>query len=299
MSETNNTNAVSPTFAFFGTDDFSALVLERLAGCGYLPGLAITAPDRPQGRSLKMTPPTAKVWANEYGIPVFQPERLSEQVQEKLRETDWDFFLVASYGKIIPEAVLNTPARGSLNIHPSLLPDLRGAAPIQHTILERERAGVSIMKMDAKMDHGSILAKKEITLQDWPPSKRVLEAVTANAGADLLALHLPEYLSGEATLTEQDHDAATYTKKITKTDAEIDLSANPETNLRKIRAFDTNPKPYFFHDRAGTPMRVIITAAHTEKNRLVLDQLIPEGKQEMSRTDFVRGFGEPAPFRES
>src|SRR3989344_7314050 len=144
-------------FVFFGSSEFSVTVLKTLEKQGLLPAVIVTTPDMPKGRTLSVMPPLVKIWGSAKNIPVLQPERLDSGFLAKLREFKFDVFLVASYGKILPQSLLEMPKSGAVNIHPSLLPKFRGATPIQSAILAGETAtGVSLMLMDEKMDHGPI-----------------------------------------------------------------------------------------------------------------------------------------------
>lgn len=285
-------------FAFFGTDDFSVRVCERLAAAGLAPAVVITAPDRPAGRKRELTPPPLKLWAIERGITVLQPEKLTQEFADDLRSRGpWDCFAVASYGRIIPQRVLDIPARGSLNVHPSLLPLLRGASPIESAILgDHKKTGVSIILMDALMDHGPILSQQTYEVAEWP-SRLELEPKLADIGGDMLAKAIIGWVAddGSVVATEQDHDAATFTKKIEKADAEIDLSADPYENFRKVQAYAGWPQAHFYFDKEnGTKIRVIIKAARfegtTTSGALVIERVLPEASHEMSWEDFRRGF---------
>ncbi len=139
------------SFAFFGTDEFSIIVLNELKKADFVPALVVTVPDRPKGRGLKLTPPPAKLWAEENNIPFLQPENLSPS-KFKIPNSKFDVFIVAAYGKILPKTILDIPRCGVLNVHPSLLPLYRGPSPIEAQILDSApEVGVSIMKIDEKM----------------------------------------------------------------------------------------------------------------------------------------------------
>lgn len=145
-------------YAYFGTDGFAVAILDELKKADLLPELIVTNPDKPKGRKLVMTPPEVKVWADENGIKTLQPEKLDEDFINSLKKDEWDLFVVASYGKIIPEEIINLPKHKTLNVHPSLLPLYRGPSPIESAILDDSKeTGVTIMRMDKKMDHGPIL----------------------------------------------------------------------------------------------------------------------------------------------
>ncbi len=310
-------------FAFFGTPDFAVGVLEELEKKSMLPSLIVTAPDKPKGRGLVLTPSPVKVWAEERKIPVLQPESLSSNSSNlsasrpypqaagpdadpasKLLEllSRHDLFIVAAYGKLIPKNILDIPKYGALNVHPSLLPRLRGASPIESAILSEEKTGVTIIQMDGEMDHGPIIAQREKIIKDFrnnPPKATELEKNLAHFGGALLAEVIPEWLSGELRAVPQDHSQATYCKKITKDMGLIDLKEDALKNLRKIRAFDVWPGAYFFADLPGKDekgeIRVKIVDAEIEKEgtaaaeRLRILQVIPGGKKKMAYADFLRG----------
>lgn len=286
-----NTNS---KFIFFGTSEFSVIALETLRGRGLLPEVIVTTPDRPQGRKLIITPPPAKVWAKENGIEVLQFEKLNDEAVETLKNFSAEFYIVASYGKIIPQAILDIPTKGALNIHPSLLPLYRGASPLQSTILaDDSNTGVTIIKMDAQMDHGPIIAKTKVEITNWPPTVIELEHTLAISGTQLLADHLEDYLNGNLEPEEQDHDKATFTKKITKEDGLINIVDQSEENNRKsflkFQAFQGWPGTYFFTDRKGKNIRVAIKDAKFEDGKFIITKVTPEGGKEISYEEFLRG----------
>lgn len=278
-----------PKIAFWGTSSFSIGVLEALKEDGVMPDLIVTASDKPKGRHLTLTPPPIKLWAEQNNIPVLQPEILDDTFIYNLQTTSYELFVVASYGKIIPKRILDIPKHGALNVHPSLLPKLRGASPVQGAILNEDVTGVTIMLIDEKMDHGPIVAQKEISISHWPPKASVLEPMLAHEGGKLLAETIPSWITGKIKAREQEHDIATYTKKFTKEDGLIDLSDDPITNFRKIQAFDVWPRAYFFAERHAKKIRVAITDAELVDEKLVIKKILPEGKKEMLYEDFLRG----------
>ena len=280
-------------FIFFGTPQFAVSVLEELNAAGFAPALIVSAPDKPQGRKLHITPPPVKRWADEHRIATLQFEEIGEVFLNELREENADVFVVAAYGKILPKELLEMPKHGSLNVHPSLLPRLRGASPVQSAILEdaRDAVGVSIMRMDEKMDHGPIVAQAsvEISPEEWPPPARVLEELLAREGGKLLAEILPDWIAGNITPEPQDEAKATFCKKIKKEDGSLDLSADPYQNFLKIRAYEGWPGAYFFSERNGKQVRVKITDAEFKNDALLIKKVIPEGRREMSYSDFLNG----------
>lgn len=284
----------APTIVFFGTPHFATIVADELERAGLTPALVVTAPDAPAGRGRTLTPPAMKTWADERGIPVLQPENLKDTPElAALTNTEWDLFVLASYGKIIPETLLELPTHGTLNVHPSLLPRFRGANPVRAAILADAReTGVTIMLMDEELDHGPIVsaARIELTHEDWPPKARVLEELLATAGGELLAETIPPWIRGELTPEHQEHAAATYTQKTSTQDAQVELDDDPYQNLLKIRAYEGAPGAYFFTERGGRRVRVKITDAEIAPDgSLRLLRVIPEGKREMPYEDFLRG----------
>lgn len=277
---------------FFGTSIFSVEVLEQLKVRGLIPDAIVTTVDKPSGRKLIMTPPPAKVWAIDNNVSVYQFEKLKDEAIEVLKNLNADLFIVASYGKIIPQTILDLPKYGALNVHPSLLPQYRGASPLQTSILEDiKNIGVSIIKMDAEMDHGPIFAMKKVSVENWPVNILELKKILATEGANILMDSLPQYLDGTLKLTEQDHSKATFTKKIVKSDGEINLESDPWKNYLKIQAFFGWPGTFFFTERHGKKIRVKINKASFDKenSKLIIERVTPEGGKEMNYEDFLRG----------
>ncbi|MFZ2303526.1 MAG: methionyl-tRNA formyltransferase [Minisyncoccia bacterium] len=280
--------------AFWGTSRISVIVLEEMAREGLLPSLIVTAPPRQKGRGLEMSPSEVKVWADAHGILTLEPEKLDSEFISKLSNVNCQLFVIASYGKIVPRVVLDLPKHGTLNVHPSLLPKLRGASPVQSAILEEvavgepNDSGVTIMLIDEEVDHGPIVAQQKITVPNWPPKGLELEEMLGTIGGKLLVKTIPLWVAGGITPVEQDHDKATYTKKMTSGSGQIYLDDDPMRMFRKIRAFDSWPRAYFTTTRNGKDMRVVVTKAHLADGKLVLDRVVPEGKKEMPYEDFMR-----------
>jgi len=266
-------------FVFFGTDDFSVSILDELKKADLIPSLIVAAPDRPKGRGLVMTSPETKIWAESRGINVMQPEKLNDSFISNLKAETWNLFIVASYGKIIPQSVLDIPTNGVLNVHPSLLPKWRGASPVEAQILNDDtEVGVTIMLVDDKMDHGPILSQAIVDVPYWPMRGSELQKLSAIEGGRLLAETITDWVDGNIEEQEQDHDTATFSKKIKKEDALLDLKEDAYQNLLKIRAFDIWPRAYFF-DEEGK--RMIITDAEVKDEKLIIKRVIPEGKKEI------------------
>lgn len=285
-------------YAFFGTGPLAESVLAALVRSGFVPTLLVTKPDSPQGRHMQITPPNIKVWAEMKDIPVFQPESLKDIPESSpLHTNTFDVFIVASYGKIIPEDILGLPKKGVLNVHPSLLPKYRGPSPIESALLDGVlTTGVSIMKLDKEMDHGPILVQGALII-DPSATAGTMEVECGMLGGELLVQALPHYLDGTLVPKEQDHSQATVCKKITKDMGEITLSTNAAEVQRKYRALTPWPSLYFFIDHNGRKMRVKVTEVNTAvagSETLtagdVIEKVTPEGKHEMTFEDFKRGY---------
>lgn len=291
MNYPDNTH---PAFAFFGSSRLSVIVLDQLFEQGLMPKFVVTTPDKPIGRKQIITPNVVKQWATNKNIPVYNPAKLDQDFAKQIRDisetTEVQAFLVASYGKIIPTEIIDIPKNKTLNIHPSLLPQYRGPSPLPTAILEdTKNTGVSIMILDREMDHGPIIAQKEITISEWPTYEDFEESM-AEEGAKLFAEILPDWIEGKIAPKEQDHSKASYTKKIIKEDAEIDLNTDPYTNFRKIQAYHEWPQAFFFIDHKNKKLRVKITEASYKDGVLIIQKVIPEGGKEMGYEDFLRGY---------
>jgi len=229
---------------FFGTSEFGSVVLGKLVQAGYKPVLVVTTPDKPAGRNLKLISPPVKILAEQYSLPVAQPEKLGLakfDLQNLAKPSlEPDLFVVASYGEILPREVLDIPKKGTLNVHPSLLPQYRGPSPVHTAILNGDRnTGVTIMLLDEKMDHGPILAQQEfpISNETFP----LLRDKLAELGADLLMKTIPAWVAGSIKAVVQDDSKATYTKIFAKEDGKIDWNKSAEEVERQIRAFTPWP----------------------------------------------------------
>ncbi len=286
---------MKPNFAFFGTDSFSVTVLDCLQQSGLTPSLIITAPDRPAGRGHEMQSPAVKNWAEKNAVPFMQPEKMDVEFVAALSAKTFDVFALASYGKIVPQAVLDIPRRGVLNVHPSLLPKYRGASPIESAMLDDSReTGVTIMLMDSKMDHGPVVAQEKVFFAEWP-SKTKVEEELANLGGHILARVLPQWILGTIEAADQAHESATVTKKISKEDGSVEFAtlfeiANARKNFLKIKALNPWPGAFFFIKHGEKEIRIKILDADFSDNKLIIKRVIPEGRKEMSWSDFEKGF---------
>ncbi len=212
----------------------------------------------------------------------------TKEFPDELTNSEWDFILVCSFGKIVPKAILDLPKFGCINVHPSLLPKFRGPSPYVSAILADERTtGVTVMQMTETMDAGPILAQARIEIDesDWPPKGLLLSEMLFVEGVNLLVEILPALMKGTLTPQYQNESEATFTKKYHDADALIDLT-KPREAFLKIRAFDKNPRAYFITDKGK---RVIVTEASWSNGELVIEKVLPEGKKEMPYADYQRG----------
>ena len=223
---------------FAGTPGFAAVALESLLTAGFDIALVLTQPDRPAGRGLRPRPSAVKELACRHGLPLTQPAKLQEPaIQEQIRKIGATAMVVVAYGLILPAAVLAIPARGCLNVHASLLPRWRGAAPIERALLAGDReTGITIMQMDAGLDTGAILLQDTMAIRDDDTTQTLHDRL-----AQLGARSIVRALRGQLPARAQDESKATYARKISKADALIDWSQSAELICRQVRAF--NPRP--------------------------------------------------------
>ena len=275
--------------AFFGNSEFSSLVLEKMKALGILPNIIITTPDKPKGRKMELAKTPTKIWAEDNSIEYLEAENLKDEgFLEKA--SLYDIYIVASYGKIIPKNLLDMPKYGVLNVHPSLLPKYRGPSPLQEQILNNEKdVGVSVMLVDERVDHGPVLTQKKVEMENWPVGFNKLSKILAEEGAEILSEILPDWIKGKIKAKEQNHNQATFTKKVEKNDGLTDLSANPFKNYLKYLAYEEWPKTFFEITKNNQKKRVLIKKAEWKNGELKILRVIPEGKKEMSYDDFQRG----------
>jgi len=276
-------------FAFFGTPSIASETLEILANNGYVPSIIVTSPDKPAGRGLQITPTPVSVWALKNNIPCLKPEKINQDFINELKKLNIDLFIVVAYGKILPEALINTPKLETINIHYSLLPKWRGASPLEASLLNGDNVtGVSIQQMSFKLDSGPIIGLKEITI-DEKIAKEELRDKLIKLGGDLLCEIIPKIIDKSITPVIQDESIATYCTKINKEDGKIDIiNGNPKENYNKYRAFYGWPGVYFFREMHDKTIRVKIKEAVYEDNQFIIKRVTPEGKKEISYEDFLR-----------
>ncbi|RKX93067.1 MAG: methionyl-tRNA formyltransferase [Spirochaetes bacterium] len=232
--------------AFFGTAGLSKSVLEALYNEKYNISLVITKPDKIRGRGKKLLPTSVKQFALEHNIPVVALEKVNPDFIDLLKEYRIDISLVVAFGQILPAEVIDYPQYGSLNLHASLLPQLRGASPIQSAILfGLKRTGITLQKMKFKMDAGDILAQEEIAiLENWGAED--LLKVVIETSPTFVIKKIPLYLEGKLTPIPQDDSKATYCYSLKKSDGLIDWNTDAVRIVRKILAFNTWPVCYTY-----------------------------------------------------
>ncbi len=239
---------------FAGTPGFAATHLQSILNddCYQLVGV-YTQPDRPAGRGKKITQSPVKSLAIEHNIPVFQPSSLKEsEPQRELAELNADIMVVVAYGLILPQAVLNTPRLGCVNVHGSLLPKWRGAAPIQRAIEAGDvSTGVTVMQMDAGLDTGAMLTISRCDIDSDETSLSLYEKL-AVLGSESLMSTLAKLKAGTAIGIAQDDSLSSYAHKITKSEAQIDWAESATDIDRLIRAFNPAPAAYSLLDRPAT-----------------------------------------------
>lgn len=226
-----------------GSSDFAVPALEKLAeNDAYDVLLAVMQPDRPNARGKnKVIPLPMKQKAQELGIEVYQPENISREGEEKLRALRPDLMVVAAYGQILKKNILDIPAYGTLNIHGSLLPHLRGAAPVHHAIIGGDDvSGVTIMRLDEGMDTGDMLSHAQVPITPTTTAGELHDQL-AELGSDLLIETIPGYISGEIRPQAQDHGAADYADKVDKHTGEVDWERSSRQVLRQINGTDPFP----------------------------------------------------------
>lgn len=238
---------------FMGTPDFSVPILRALAKSEYEIVLVVTQPDRPKGRKRVVTSPPVKQAAVELGLPVFQPERLKNEY-EKILKKNPDLIVTAAYGQLLPKELLDAPPYGCINVHASLLPELRGGAPIHHAIIQgKKETGVTIMYMVEQLDAGDMLTQVEVPIAS-DDHVGILHDKLSEAGTDLLMETLPKLFNGELTPIKQDEEKATFAYNITRDDERIDWTKTNLEVYNQIRGL--HPWPVAFTTYLGKNMKI-------------------------------------------
>lgn len=301
---------------FMGTPSFASAALEAIYKSGFGGGIVgvVTKPDAPQNRGHKLAPSDVKVKAAELDLPVYQPETLKDGAfADVLQKLSPDVIVVAAYGKILPKYVLDAPRYGCVNIHGSILPKYRGAAPIQRAIIDGEREiGVTVMQMNEGLDTGDMLLSRSITFEN--ESFGEIYEKLARLGGEMIVETLENIESGALSPIKQDGSLSTYAPKIERDEYKLDFSLSAERIKNKIRAL--SPSPLAVSRLNGKILKIVSAAASDDDNigdngeivalsqkgdgyvdvktgsgTLRILRVVPEGKKEMSAGDFVRGRG--------
>lgn len=306
---------------FMGTPDFAVSTAEALYQAGHEIVLAVTQPDKPKGRGNKLQFPQVKIWAKEKGIPVFQPKKIREpEAWEVLKEAAPDIIVVAAFGQILPKEILQLPPFGCVNVHASLLPKYRGAAPIQWAVINGETvSGVTTMQMGEGLDDGDMLLKQEVPLAADETGGSLFDKLAA-VGGELCVRTLEELKKGSLKPTPQDDALSTHVGMIKKSMGKMNFTCPAEQLERLVRGL--NPWPSAFTSLEGKTLKVwkaavkgklpegtkksscleehpvpgMVFAANeqgiwvlTPKDYLVLEEIQLEGKKRMRAADFLRG----------
>jgi len=233
---------------FMGTPSISAKVFERMINEGYNFIGLICQPDKPVGRKNIITPCPTKEVAIKYNIPVYQPIRIRKEF-EFVKELNPDLILTFAYGQIVPEEVLNAPKLGCINLHGSLLPKLRGAAPIQYSLINGDKkTGVTLMEMLKEMDAGRMYAKKEVIIEDDDNATSLFEKISLCAGDFILEV-LPSYLEGKLPGEKQNEEEVTFAHMISKDMEKLDLNLPCESFINWVRGLSYTPGGYLYLDQ--------------------------------------------------
>lgn len=278
-------------YIFFGTPEFSKIILEKLVGANFIPVAVVTNPDRPVGRKKIITssPVKFKILNSKFKINVLQPEKLDHQFIHEIKSLGAEIGVLAAYGKIIPQELIDVFPKGIIVVHPSLLPKYRGATPIQSVILagpssaqasagKEIETGTTLILMDDKVDHGPIISFKKLSKSDFD-SFETLSKKLAELSADLLIETLPKYYSGEIKPQPQNHSEATYTKKFASEDGFVDLEKkSPEEIWRKVKAL--NPEPGVWTIKDNRRMKILEVDLIDKK--LVLKKIQFDGEKPKS-----------------
>ncbi|KGX93219.1 methionyl-tRNA formyltransferase [Pontibacillus halophilus JSM 076056 = DSM 19796] len=297
---------------FMGTPDFSVPVLQRLLDDGYNVVAVVTQPDRPKGRKKVMTPPPVKEKALEYNIPVLQPEKIRKEYDEVLKYEP-DLVVTAAFGQILPKELLDGPSYGCINVHASLLPELRGGAPIHYSILQgKKETGITIMYMVEALDAGDMLSQAKVTIEEDDHTGSLHDKLSV-VGADLLSDTIPKLLDGTITAEPQDETKVTFAPNIKRDLEKIDWNQDIETIYNHIRGL--HPWPVAFTEWRSKPLKVwwgekVASKFNGENGEIVaiedegiivkcgdghgirITDLQPSGKKRMDASSFLRGAGQ-------
>ena len=297
------------TLAFCGTPRFAVPTLEALVHAGFLVRLVVTQPDKPRGRGLVLAPSSIKQSALALNLPITQPETIknNDEFRTQLTALKPDAIIVVGYGRILPQWMIDLPRLGNINLHASLLPKYRGAAPIQWAIARGETmTGVTTMRIDAELDTGDILLQKEVAIQPTDTAETLAPKLAA-IGADLVADTLRELHAGTIKPRPQDHAKATLAPSLKKEDGRIDFRHTAREICNRLRGFQPWPgafttfrgKNLHVWDAAVSqyslpPGEILVENGHffvgCGGSALALLEVQPEGKKHMAASDFVHGY---------
>ena len=290
---------VSKRVVFFGTEEFSARFLTALIEANYDVAAVVTKPDTKKGRGQNFSAPLVKIIAESHSIPVLQPVKLVDII-EYIESLGAVYGVLVSYGKIVPESVINCFKPGIINVHPSMLPSYRGPSPIETAILNGdEQTGVSIMQLSKKMDAGPVYSQIPLPLKGTETKKELYETIGNLAETELLSV-LPSILDGSCLATRQDESRATYCQLLQKTDGMLDAATSTANESeRKVRAYADFPKvraEFYGHS-------IIVLKAHVtkepktplhmtfyDKSILSIDEVVAPSGKTMSADAFIRGY---------
>ena len=296
---------------FMGTPDFAVASLRRLVEDGHEICGVFTQPDRPKNRGHKLMFSPVKQYAVEQGLTVYQPLKMKDGTAlATVRELNPELIVVAAYGRILPEDILNTPKYGSINVHSSLLPKYRGAAPIQWAVLNGDAVtGVSTMYLDREMDTGDVIYTAQTPVGEFETAGELFDRL-AVMGADLLVRTLRDIAAGTAPRTPQDHSQATYTRPLTRDDSPIDWDQNPRAIIKHIcglepwpvataelggQTFKIHAADYSERTTHKAPGTIVaagkdgVTVACAGGQTVRITQLQVPGKKRMSAADYLLG----------
>lgn len=298
---------------FMGTPDFAVPVLEKLLEKNYHIQAVVTQPDRKVGRKHLLQPTPVKEVALKHDIPVLQPEKLSQSAEmQTIIDMQPDLIITAAFGQFLPQAILDVPKYGCLNVHGSLLPKYRGGAPIQHAIMNGEtKTGITIMEMVKKMDAGAIVNQKAIPITKQDDAGTIFDALSV-LGADLLVETIPDYVAGKITPQSQDEEQATYSPNISREEEQINWQKTAEQIDYQVRGL--RPWPIAYTLWQGKRLKVWQVTPLTEQTDLKpgtvvertkkqlkiaagngtvlsLDCVQPAGKGKMDIVSFLNGVG--------
>lgn len=294
-------------FIFMGTPEFSVPILERLHKFGEV-ALVVSQEDKRKGRGKKFTKTPVKVKAEELGLEVYQPHDVnSEESIEKLREVQADIIVVVAYGQILKREILDLPKKYIVNVHASLLPELRGAAPINRAIMEgKEKTGVSLMRVEEGLDSGAVSAVKEIDIKDMNAGE--LEVKLSLMGADILEEFIKEVEEDRVNFTPQDEAKKTYANKILKDDLVLNFNDKSKNLVNKIRGLsphygakfsyeDKIYKIFAAEEIENSPDKKVGTIIKSDKELIIktldgaisVKEIQAPGKRAMGIDDFLRG----------